>query len=361
MSPASQGENTSLALTPGTDLYIRVKATASSFKSDVQHLEVPARPNVPSYTISYQEEKTNEAVGAGDDYTVNNDMTGAVAGTNAKIAITPGTDMYFRTRATGSSFYSAVQHLTVAQRPETPVFTIDYSNVATNETASANIEFSTFANLSGSSVGNGSTVSLNPGQDLYFRLKAGSSSFRSGIYHLVVPERNYLGYSGNDTITTAKFTVYAILVSGASDFGLDDLQINNGTAGNLRTGNLFDVVPQAEGPVSVVIPANQLMQNSFVSNEVVVYYTTGSGLPDHAEYTISVFPNPSPDGIITIQNGLTVPSTVGIYSMDGILVRTIELNTDTYQQVNLQDLHKGIYFLRLIAADNAAVQKLILE
>jgi hypothetical protein len=361
MSPATQGENVSIPVTPGTDLYIRVKSTAASFASDVLHLVVSARPNVPSYTISYQEEKTNEAISTTDDYGTNSDLTGSVTGANSRIVLTPGTDLYFRTRATTSSFYSDIQHLTVAQRPETPVFTIDYSNVATNETASTNIEYSTNANLSGSVAGSGKKVTLNPGQDFYFRKKAGSTSFMSGISHLVVPERNFLGYSGNDTITSSKFTMYALLINGAPEFSLEDLQIANGTSGNLRAGNVFDVYPQSGGPVSVVIPANKVIQNSFVSNEVVVYYNSGTGLGDHLTNTINVFPNPSYNGIVYIQTGLNVPLTVGVYSMDGVLVRTIELSTDKNQQVNLQDLQKGIYFLRIFSDENASMQKLILE
>ncbi len=51
MTSAAAGTGVELDVTPGADLYFVKKATADSLASKVQHLEVPARPAVPTATV----------------------------------------------------------------------------------------------------------------------------------------------------------------------------------------------------------------------------------------------------------------------------------------------------------------------
>jgi hypothetical protein len=269
--------------------------------------------------------------------------------------------MYLRNKATTSSFLSEIQTLIVPSRPQPPLFNINYATGTTVESAGTNILYSHNNNLSDPHYGTGSTITLEPGQDLFFRQVAGSSSFSSGVSQLTVPGNNFLGYSGNDTITQDKFIMYAILIDGSSAFGLDDLQITNGTAQNLRQGNVFDVYPTAKGTVTVVIPANTTKGNSFASNIVSVYNNqTTTGINDLVNDDFSVYPNPS-DGVIFIKAHQVAPYTVEVYSADGIFLKSFEMNTSDYQQINLQDLQKGLYFLKINIPGNVSFHKVILE
>jgi hypothetical protein len=362
MSSATLGTGSSISVTPGTDLYFRVKATASSFKSAIQHLIVAGRPSTTSYSINYLQVKTNEPVSASDDYATSSDMTGATAGSNALINLTPGTDLYFKTRATLSSFGSIIQHLVIPARPSAPVHSINYVTGTTNEPVAAGTVYSIHPDLSNPVYGTGEVLALEPEQDLYFKQLAGISSFSSEVFHLAVPGKNYLGYSGADTVTADKFVLYAILADQAAVLNLTNIQVTNGTAQNLRQGNVFDVYPESKGFVTVIIPANSIPNNSFASNEVTVYYDkTVTGISDLTDNGFLIYPNPSNNGIISIKMRQNVPYTIGIYSVDGSFMRSFAMNAGEYQQVNMQDLQKGIYFLKLKTTNNTIVQKLIIE
>ena len=361
LSSPTQGQGSSLNISPGTDLYFMVKATGSSFKSNIQHLTIPARPAIPSYTTNYVLAQTNEPVSAADDYSINSDMSNALTGTGSLINLTPGTDLYFKTRATSSSFASAIFHLVVLPRPETPVITINYVTGTTNETIADNIIYSAFSNFAGSETGTGEVLLLEPGKDLYFRQPVTSSSFASDVFHLVVPGRNFLGYSGDDTITSDKVVMYAILADPGAILTLDNIQVTNGDARNLGPGNVFDVYPASEGPFTVIIPANSVINNSFASNEVSIFYDKATGLSDIINNDFIVYPNPSKNGIIFIKIKLNVPCTVGIYSSDGSFLKNMTLNSGENQPINLQDLQKGIYLLKIVSNNDVYIQKIILE
>jgi hypothetical protein len=89
MNPVT-GTGTQIALTPGQDLYIRVKATTSSFASSVYHLDVPVRPSAPSsITIDFDYERTNEVITSGMEYTTSSSFTVSTAGAGNQIALTP--------------------------------------------------------------------------------------------------------------------------------------------------------------------------------------------------------------------------------------------------------------------------------
>jgi hypothetical protein len=361
-SPATDGNGTEINTTPGTDLYFRVKATASSFKSAAQHLVVPQRPSTPFYSINYLGEATSEAISSADDYSTNSNMNGAIAGTNSYLSLTPGTDLYFRTRATSSSFYSLIQTLDVPARPSTPEFSINYAEISTNEAVNSNIEYSTNGNLSDPDYGTGSTLALEPGQNLYFRQKAGASSFHSNIFELNVPNQNFLGYSGGDTVTGTNFVMYAILVDGVEELSLDDIQVTNGEALNLREGNIFDIYPATNDYVHVIIPANSTSANTFVSNEVVVFYDGPVALGDYQKNDgFSIHPNPCYDGLVTIETTFDLPYSIDILTGEGRLIKKIRMDEGKYQQLTMEDLQKGIYFLKIYTSETILVHKLILE
>jgi hypothetical protein len=188
-TPNSSGMGTYLALTPGTDIYFRVKPTFFSFASEVQTLDVPSRPPVTTYTIDYISETTTENVATADEYSVYPNMTSTVTGSGSKLQLTPGTDLYLRTKSTISSFSGEIQHLTVPSRPPITDYVIDYINETTTDIVPETDEYSTNPDMSDAITGNGSKTDIIPGTDLYFRTKSTSSSFCSDIQHLIVPPR----------------------------------------------------------------------------------------------------------------------------------------------------------------------------
>jgi len=355
------GTNARISLTPGQDLYFRTRATSGSFASEDYHLVVPDRPAVPDYQINSVSAKTVQPVVPEDEYSAEADLSGAQSGTSVALDLTPGTDLYFRTKATGSSFRSDIQHLVVDQRPEAPAFTIDFEGEMTSEIVANTIEYSASSDMSGPSTGTGTVLSIIPGQDLYFRTKATASSFSSLVYHLDVPARPTLAYVGEDTITTETFAVSAILDESMSGFGLSDLMVTNGLAQNLHGENMFDVVPESVGEVQVIIPFNTFNGASFASNVVVVYYKVITGIPQIKDNVISIYPNPSSDGLIHISNKQTKSYSVEVLSVDGSLVRTLSVNGSESQLINLQDLKKGIYFLKINSNGIGTLHKLILQ
>ncbi|MBN1415977.1 MAG: T9SS type A sorting domain-containing protein [Bacteroidales bacterium] len=362
MSGAVAGNGSKLDIVTGTTVYFRKPQTSGSFASLIQTLAAPARPATPSYTIHYATARTNENIASTDDYSTSPEMTDPVAGTNTPLDLIPGTGLYFRTRATSSSFISEVQFLEVKCRPVAPSYTIDYISYTTNETVASNIEVSEHTDISDPMVGTGEKWSIEPGKDLYFRQMSDTASFSSDVFHLAVPGRNSLDYYGPDTITENKIVLRAHIVDVASSFSLDDLMIANGTAQNLRAGNVFDVYADTKGYVVVTIPANAVSPNSFASNVIKVYYdNTQTGTIQKGEGDFGVYPNPSYDGIVQIRNPLNTTYILDIINVSGALVKTFPLYEGMNQQLNLSDLQKGMYFLKFRANNTIAVHKLILE
>jgi hypothetical protein len=361
MIPAARGQGITVPVTPSVDMYFRSVATASAFRSEIQHLVVPALPATPAYGINFVQQTTNIPVSANDEYAFSADMSGAVAGSNTAVNVTPGIDMYFRRKASATAFRSLIQTLDVPAKPASPAFTINYTDGTTNEAAGTDIAFSGYADMAGQVFGTGVPVTLQPGHDLYFKQVAGSTSFTSDISFLAVPFCNFLGYSGADTVTSSKFTLYAILTDQSHVLTLADIQVTNGTAQNLRAGNVFDVYPSVKGPVSVVIPANTIADNTFASNEVTVYYNVATGLAEYEKDNISIYPNPSDDGIIFIQTNQNRPYLIGIYSLDGHLMKTLEMPDGGTRQIDLSDFQKGMYFLKVSLQNNNRIHKIILN
>ena len=359
MSPAYNGNGAALDLQPGQNVYFRTKANGKYTESYIQRLIVPARPT-PSYTVNYLQKTTNEPVSANDEYSTNSNMSGALTGTNSPVTVTPGIDLYFRTKATDASFQSEIQALDIPPLPDPPVFTINYNTTTTNETAGTNITYSKNSNFSSPMYGTGQVLTLEPGQDLYIKKMADNASFASNMSHLIVPATNFLGYSGADTVTTNKVSLYVILADPSDVFTLNDLQVTNATVQNLRAGNVFDVYPVTRGPVSVVIPANAVDVNTFASNEVTFYYDVSTGIENNETHAFTIYPNPSSDGIIYIRSHENQHFSLEVLSVDGHILKTLHLSGDN-QPIYLHDLPKGMYFIKISGQEGTGMHKLILK
>jgi hypothetical protein len=361
MSDAVTGNGSKLDVEPGITLYFRKPGTTGSFASLIQTLTVPSRTVTPSFTINYATARTNELIPSGIDYSTSLDMSNATSGSNTTIIITPGTDLYFKTRATASSFCSDVFFLDVKVKPAAPSYTINFETETTNETVSDQIEFSEQANFTGASIGTNEKLQLVPGQTLWFRQAASSTSFNSDAFQLTIPDRSLIDYFGADTITTNQILLRAHVPEGES-FTLSNLMVSNGTAQNLRGENVFDIIPASKGWVVVTIPVNSFSGSSFASNIVRIYYNKiTTGLSPAGDMNFGVYPNPTSDGRICILNPQEDACSLDVISGGGMLVKSLQLSTDNYQYVDLSDLPKGIYFLKMNGKINVTIQKLIIE
>ena len=145
----------------------------------------PPTVTAPNYSIDYWGERTNKVVSTEDQYSYNSDFSNSVDGNGQYLYLTPGTTVYFRKKAD----YSKKQTLTVPGRPAAPTFGIDYANQRTSAVVSAEYQHSANSDMSSSSTGDGSHVSLTPGSDKFFLKKASGSAFASNKQTLTVPGR----------------------------------------------------------------------------------------------------------------------------------------------------------------------------
>jgi hypothetical protein len=192
----TDGTNAVVAVVPGTDLYFRYKATEKDLPSAVQTLVVADRPAAPTVSIDYLLEKTSENILNTMEYAEDSEfLTGNGTGTNAPLALTPGTDLWFRMAASNSNmnFYGQSQQLVVPNRPVAPDYSIDYEAEKTLEIIPASVEYSTDANFYSFSLkaGGDTILTLNPGTDIWFRVAASNSNmnFYSQSQQLVVSNR----------------------------------------------------------------------------------------------------------------------------------------------------------------------------
>jgi hypothetical protein len=122
------------------------------------------------------------------------------------------------------------------------------------------------------------------------------------------------------------------------------------------------VYPSAIGPVLVVIPVNSIAGGNFASNEIAVYNNwIPTGVKDLNGDLFSIYPNPSKDRIITIQAKSNAPYLLDVYSVEGSLLKTFEMNNSEYQKIDLNDLQNGLYFIKINANNKVTVHKLVLE
>jgi hypothetical protein len=292
MTPATNGSNASVAVTPGTDLYIRTKATSSLFKSDIQTLDVPVRPVTPAISVNFGSETTS-SVPSTMEFSANAAFTGASLGTNSGIAVTPGVDLYFRTRATSSQFKSDIQTLDIPGRPATPAITFDFITELTSPVTSA-IEYANSVSMSPSVTGTNAAMQVTPGANMYFRVKATDSQFHSDIQTLAIPVRPATPAITIDYVNEITSTIPATM-EYATDVAMSTVMSGAGQAIPLIPGtNMYFrvaatssqlksevqslIVPQRPATTAFAIDFDQEKTSSIVSE--VIEYSLNADMTD---------------------------------------------------------------------------------
>lgn len=210
-STVMDGDGEYLSLTPGTNVYFRKKSDYSK----TQTLTVPNRSSAPSFGIDYANERTDETVSDEYDYSSNSDMSSSLRGDGSAVSLTPGSNKYFRKRATGSAFASNIQSLTVPGRPGAPSFGIDYMNERTSSAVSSDYQYSDNSDMSSATTGTGSQLNLSPGSNKYFRKLGSVNQFASSIQNLNVPSRPAAPAFGIDFVNSRTSTP----VAGTHEYG----------------------------------------------------------------------------------------------------------------------------------------------
>jgi hypothetical protein len=108
------GSAVEISLTPGTNIYFRVKAVPGvSTVSPIQTLIVPARPSRPSHTMNYTTYTTVDTIPVTEEYNTNGDFAASSTdGAGVAVAVPHGQTLYIRVKAVaGVSFASDVQIL----------------------------------------------------------------------------------------------------------------------------------------------------------------------------------------------------------------------------------------------------------
>ncbi len=371
MSAAVEGTGSHVDLTPGNDIYFQTRWTSASFRSEIQTLSVPGRSATPSYTIDYVNEQTSEAVLSTDEYATSPDMSGAVTGSGSTVVVTPGENLYLRTRATTSMFSSGIQALPIPGRPATPSYTIDYVNEQTNEAVPSTDEYATSPDMSGAVTGSGSTVVVTPGENLYLRTRATASTFNSGFQALVVPDRPVITSEEGETTGNDPFTASVAFSQAATNLTTTGILATNGTVEGLQltssgeTSTVYQatVSPLAEGTISMQVLSNAVTEGNFTSESFSIAYELGTGREDQSVDQMTLYPNPT-TGKIRITSTLLGQSglILGVYSLTGKLVHTEQPAKDqTEVQLDLGHLAHGVYMLKLSSASVVITRKVIIQ
>jgi hypothetical protein len=189
MTGATAGTGQAITLVPGSPMHFRAFATGSAFSSNIQTLNVPARPTGPAVSINYVMERTAENIPTAVEYSDASNFASKSVGTGTTISLTPGTTIYFRTLASTSRFLSSATTLNIPARPAAPAFDINFTYERTSSAISNDYEYSLNSDMSSVVSGSNASVIVTPGTDLYLRRKATSSAYVSSVQHLVVPGR----------------------------------------------------------------------------------------------------------------------------------------------------------------------------
>ncbi len=120
--------------------------------------------------------------------------------------------------------------------------------------------------------------------------------------------------------------------------------------------------------LSVVIWKKNGNKYDFINGTVMEHLVLGTNLPTLANTKMTIAPNVISDfATMTISTEEVLNSSISIYDINGRMVKSVINNKEfvpailNTQELDLSDLKKGIYFVRLLAAQGQLSQKIIIE
>lgn len=110
--------------------------------------------------------------------------------------------------------------------------------------------------------------------------------------------------------------------------------------------------------IAILVSANATHMFAGIDN---VKYEPVAGTEDFTKTLFTIYPNPTTDRNITIDNNLDTKADVNIYTLTGMKVYTGELSSTGAQNLNLSSLSAGIYMIKIDAGSFSESKKLILQ
>lgn len=343
---AINGNGNPMALRPGLSYYFRTKATASTVASKVQTLVVPDRPSRPTISIDYAAEKTTPVIPTTIEYASAIEMSNPTLGTGEALQVTPGQALYFRVKATTSSFCSDIYTLSAPARPFGPIFNIDYINEVT-ESMSSDYEYSDQSDMANAVTGDGSKVPVTPGKNLNIRKKATSTSFSSIVRTLEVPARPEAPSSimVNDVANTLDWnfnpnysyiTDYEYSLDGGSTW-------TSCTTKPISVGNVN--IAAGDAKIRTRALTSRFKGAEASSTSAFTFSTDVASLEDAG---IRIFPVPVND-ILFVEN-LPENSFITIFNLSGKLVYQLQTE-DLNIKIPVMDIPQGMYLIKVKTPD----------
>jgi hypothetical protein len=274
MSDAVTAAGLPVQLIPGTDLFIRQKLTDTSFVGEIQELTVPARPAV-NYSVDFANETTTEMISPEDEYSYDPDFNTSQSGNYQKILLEPGQDVYFRKKATTTSFLGETQHLSVPARPDFPVVSLSDRNSST-------AVFMKSADGTGEQVGIGDGLEFSVSFGISFDpITPITKVDATGMKHIIVRKKSTAisfasGHTENlDYEKPAVSVVSAVACNGPDDGITVQSNLDNG-----KVYMIMDGEPQADvSELNAAISSGKAASTGVTSNETDIFIAASQLLP----------------------------------------------------------------------------------
>ncbi len=360
-SGAINGAGARVLLTPGQDLYFRLKSGSGAFASGSFNLDVPNRPETPAITIDYSNEVTS-SIASSMDYSQNAGLSPCTSGANQSVPLTPGTNLYIRVRATSSQFTSNKQILEIPVRPDIPSFGYDFAEEKTSTVVPDAYEYSDNPDMVSATTGTGVAVPVTPGSPAYFRLKATSSHFASGVQELNIPGRPVISSAVGDIFTDDFFTATIDFNGDATGFDAADIEATNATV--VVTEPLtIAIEPLAPGEITVRVKANAILAGNFASEILTTSYEEIiSSIPETSDLKGSILLYPAPVvTLLSVEAGsnLILPVEITLMDDQGAVIRQEKMVSDKIT-IDMNAVPAGMYIVKAIDSNgNVATGKII--
>lgn len=250
-------------------LTLYVPGGVAAFATEAYTLTLPRREAAPQWSISYTDEVIIDAV---EQLTPDNwevklpgaseysrfDESGLLTSL-IPVAREEDKVLSLRTAAAVDAFHSEACEVILPARPETPVITVDFSNERTREVIPSYVEYSVLDDMEAAQLGGDTTLLLEPGVDLYLRVKATAEKFASSIQKVTVPDRPAI------TEVSIDFENQRLLDLPAATVW----QVNDGevTQAREQLGEIIPAAGQADATLKIWVPEQE---NSFKSEVIAL-------------------------------------------------------------------------------------------
>ena len=171
---------------------------------------------------------------------------------------------------------------------------------------------------------------------------------------------------GNVLVGNSKVEVLKVNNEGNAVLNVSDITIPNGYSisgttasipvGDSATFNLtFSPLDTIVYSGAVTVSSNQTtLSGTETVNITGKGYVFGVGINDIAQSSISFYPNPT-SSILYIKNNDGAYKLLSLYSIEGVLVKTINISQSQY--IDMSELSQGVYFIQ--SEDRVVNQKII--